>query len=152
VPGPEARPLRWSLPQPWEEVSHTADTGLAVRGATPEEALARLVLALGALLAGGGAVPETSEEPLEVREGADLAQTAVGVLREVLYRFATRGLIPCAVEVLALRPGEAVLRVASGPRDPARHAEGADVKAVTWHAARFAPEGGGWRAQVILDV
>jgi SHS2 domain-containing protein len=145
--------VRWSLPQPWEEVPHTADVGLAVRGASPEEALARLVLALGALLAGGGAVvDEVSEEPLEVHEGADLSQTAVGVLREVLYRFATRGRIPCAVEVLALRPGEAVLRVASGPRDPARHAEGADVKAVTWHAARFQPDDGGWRAQVILDV
>jgi SHS2 domain-containing protein len=144
--------VRLSLPQPWEEISHTADVGIAARGDTPEEALARLVLALGALLAGGGAVAEDRVEDMTVREGSDLAQTAVAVLREVLYRCVTARTLPCGCEVLSLRPGEARLVVATGPRDPVRHAEGADVKAVTWHAARFEPEGGGWRAQVILDV
>ena len=144
--------MRLSLPQPWEEVSHTADVGIAARGASPEEVLARLVLALGALASGGGTVTEDAEEELVVRGGSDLAQTAVEVLREALFRLATRGRIPCACEVLSLRPGEARLRIGSGPRDPLRHAEGADVKAVTWHAAAFAPDGGGWRAQVILDV
>jgi SHS2 domain-containing protein len=143
---------RLALPQPWEEVSHTADVGIAARGATPEEALCRLVLAFGALVSGGGPVAEAGEEELEVRGGTDLAQTAVAVLREILWRLATRGLIPCACEVLSLRPGEARLRVASGLRDPSLHGEGADVKAVTWHAARLAPDGDGWRAQVILDV
>jgi SHS2 domain-containing protein len=144
--------MRLSLPQPWEEVSHTADLGIAARGGNPEEALARLVLALGALAAGGGAVTEDAEEELVVRGGVDLAQTAVEVLREVHFRLASHGRIPCACEVLSLRPGEARLRVATGPRDPVLHAEGTDVKAVTWHAAALAPEGGGWRAQVILDV
>ncbi len=36
--------------------------------------------------------------------------------------------------------------------DPVRHAEGADVKAVTWHAARLEPEGDGWVAQAVLDI
>jgi SHS2 domain-containing protein len=144
--------VRLSLPQPWEELSHTADVGIAARGATPEEALARLVLALGALVAGGGPVPEGSEAEFTVSGGPDLAGTAVAVMREVLFRLATRGEIPCACEVLWLRPGEARLRVASAVRDPVLHAEGADVKAVTWHQARFEPEGEGWRAQVILDV
>ncbi len=144
--------MRLSLPQPWEEVPHTADVGIAARGATAGEALARLVLALGALAAGGGPVREDLEEEIEVREGADLAQTAVAVMREVHFRLAARGRIPCACEVTALSPGAARLRVGSGPRDPAIHAEGADVKAVTWHEARLAPDGAGWRAQVILDV
>lgn len=144
--------MRLSLPQPWEEVSHTADTGIAARGATPEEALARLVLALGALAAGGGAVRESGEEEFTVREGGDLAGTAVAVMREVLFRLATRGRIPCSCEVLTLRPGEARVRVGSGARDPEIHAEGADVKAVTWHEARLDRDGEGYRAQVILDV
>ena len=144
--------MRLALPQPWEELPHTADVGIATRGDTAEEALARLVLALGALVAGGGPVTEDAEEELVVRGGADLAQTAVGVLREVHFRTVTRGRIPCSCEVLSLAPGEARLRVGSGRRDPALHAEGADVKAVTWHAARLAPGGGGWRAQAILDV
>jgi SHS2 domain-containing protein len=144
--------VRLALPQPWEELSHTADVGIAARGDTPEEALARLVLALGALLAGGGAVTEDRVWDLAVREGEGLAQTSVAVLREVLYRAATGRAIPCACEVTALRPGEARLRVGAGPRDPALHAEGADVKAVTWHDARLEPDGPGWRAQAILDV
>ena len=144
--------MRLSLPQPWEELSHTADVGIAARGATPEEALARLVLALGALAAGGGAVRETAGEEFTVREGGDLAGTAVAVMREVLFRLATRGRIPCSCEVLSLRPGEARVRVGSGARDPVIHAEGADVKAVTWHEARLDRDGEGFRAQVILDV
>jgi SHS2 domain-containing protein len=144
--------VRLVQPQPWEEVPHTADVGIAARGDTAEEALARLVLALGAIAAGGGAIRESTDRELEVREGADLAGTAVAVLREVLYFLVTRGELPSSCEVLSLRPGEARLRVGSGPRDAALHAEGADVKAVTRHDARLAPEDGGWRAQVILDV
>lgn len=143
---------RLDLPQPWEEVSHTADVGIAARGDTPGEALCRLVLAFGALVSGGGPVRDSGVESLVVTGGADLAQTAVEVLREVLFRLATRGLVPCACAVDSLRPGEARLRIWSGPRDPALHGEGADVKAVTWHAARLEPDGPGWRAQVILDV
>jgi SHS2 domain-containing protein len=144
--------VRLALPQPWEEISHTADVGIAVRGRTAEEALARLVLALGALVAGGGGVTEEGVETLEVGRGSDLAQTAVAVLREVHFRIATRGEIPCACEVVSLRPGHARLQVGTGRRDPVLHAEGADVKAVTWHEARLEPDRDGWRAQVILDV
>ena len=144
--------MRLALPQPWEEVPHTADLGVAARGATPEEALARLVLALGALLAGGGAVEAERENLFTISEGSDRAQTAVAVLRELLFRFATQGAIPCACDVRSLCAGEARLLVASGSRDPVRHAEGVDVKAVTWHEARLEPDGDGWRAQVILDV
>ena len=150
---PDAPGRRLVLPQPWEEVPHTADLGIAARGATPEEALCRLVLAFGALVAGGGPVPAADDgEELVVRGGADLAQTAVEVMREVLFRLAARGLVPCACAVDSVQPGEARLRVWSGRRDPSLHAEGADPKAVTWHAARLEPDGAGWRAQVILDV
>ncbi len=150
APAPAAG--RLSLPQPWEAVPHTADVGIAARGSTPAEALARLVLALGALAAGGGGVAEDRDDAIEVRAGSTLAETAVAVMREVHFRLAARGRLPCACEVLALAPGLARLRVGSGPREPGRHAEGADVKAVTWHDARLEPDGRGWRAQVILDV
>jgi SHS2 domain-containing protein len=144
--------LRLSLPQPFEELSHTADVGVAARGDTAAEALARLVLALAALLCGGGEVAPGHDEVIRVEGAGDLAQTAVAVLREVLYRFATRREIPRACEVRSLAPGGAEVVVEMGPHDPARHAAGTDVKAVTYHAARLAPEGGGWRAQVLLDV
>lgn len=148
-------PLRYAQPQPYEEIAHTADAGLAARGATPEEALARLVLGLGAMLSGGAAAappPGGPPERVEVATGADLAQTAVALLREVLFRFATRREVPVAVELRSLAPGRAVADVSFGRWDPERNAEGADVKAVTYHAARLEPDGAGWRAQVLLDV
>jgi SHS2 domain-containing protein len=147
--------VRYALPQPYEEISHTADMGLAASGATPEEALARLVLGLGAMLSGGAAAappPAGEAVRIEASAGADLAQTAVALLRELLFRFATRRDVPVAVEVVALAPGRAAADVTFGRWDPERNAEGADVKAVTYHQARLAPADGGWRAEVLLDV
>jgi SHS2 domain-containing protein len=143
--------VRYALPQPFEEMSHTADAGVRVEGDTAEEALARLCLALSALLAGGGEVRVESEAEFEVPAGADPSQTAVAALRELLFRFATERVIAGAVEVIRLDERGASLRAGFGRFDPSRH-QGADVKAVTYHLARFAREGGRWRAQVILDV
>lgn len=144
--------MRYRLPQPYQELPHTADLGLSTRGRSPEETLARLVLALAGLLSGGGGVAPGGEEVLLVREGADLARTAVGVLREVLFRFAARREIPWGCEVRSLAAGRAELVVGFGPYRPELHGEGRDVKAVTYHRARFEPDGGSWIAEVYLDV
>lgn len=144
--------MRYRLPQPFEILDHTADVGLAVEGASAEEALARLVLALGALLAGGGPAEARVEERLACAGGPDLRGTALAVLRELLYRFSTARLLPAECEVLRLDEGGAELRVGFAAWDPALHAEGADIKAATWHASAFEREAGRWRAQVVLDV
>jgi SHS2 domain-containing protein len=144
--------VRYALPQPYEDLAHTADVGVRVRGASAEEALARLALALGTLLAGGGGARPEREERVAVAGGPGLAGTAVALLRELLFRFATDGLIPCEVEVHRAAADGAEATVAFARYDPARHAEGADVKAVTWHAARLEPEGEGWVAQAVLDI
>lgn len=141
-----------ALPQPFEDLGHTADVGVRVRGRTAEEALARLCLALGALLAGGGAVGQEDEERIAVAGGPGLSGAAVALLRELLFRFATRRAIPAAVEVLRLDEGGAEALVRSGRYDPERHGEGEDVKAVTWHRARLEREGGEWVGEVIFDV
>jgi protein archease len=144
--------VRYALPQPYEDLGHTADVGVRVRGATREEALARLVLAFGALAAGGGAVRAEREERVRVAGGPDLAGTAVALLRELLFRLATEQLIPAACEVLRADALGAEAIVSFGRRDAEAHAEGADLKAVTWHAARLADEGGGWVAQAVFDI
>jgi SHS2 domain-containing protein len=150
-----ARILAWvrhRLPQPYEDLGHTADVGIRVRGASCEEALARLALAFGTLVTGGEPAAPVREERLEVPGGPDLAGTAVALLRELLFRLATTGELPAEVEVLSASEAGAVATVGFGRHDPERHAEGADVKAVTRHAARLEREGDGWVAQVVLDV
>jgi protein archease len=144
--------MRLALPQPFEDLGHVADVGVRVRGATAEEALARLVLALAALAAGGGDVRAEREERLVVAGGPDLAGSAVALLRELLFRLAAEGLVPAACEVHGVSSERADATVAFGRRDPDAHAEGADLKAVTWHAARLEPDGGGWVGQAVFDV
>ena len=143
--------MRLALPQPFEDLGHTADLGVRVRGATAEEALARLVLALGAVLGGEGAFSPEREERLSVPGGADPAGSAVALLRELLFRFATTRLFPCACEITRVDGARAEGTVAFARWDPDQGL-GADVKAVTWHAARLEPEADGWVGQVVLDV
>jgi SHS2 domain-containing protein len=144
--------VRLGLPQAYEDLGHTADVGVRVRGATAEEALARLGLALGTLLSGGGEAPPGPDERVAVRGGPGRAGTAVALLRELLFRFSTERLLPAEIEVHRADDAGAEATVAFARYDPERHGEGVDVKAVTWHAARLEPEGGGWVAQVVLDI
>ncbi len=144
--------MRLRLPQPYEDLGHTADVGVRVRGATAEEALGRLALALGTLLSGGAPAPPGPDRRMAVAGGPGRAGTAVALLRELLFRFATERLLPAEIEVHRADEAGAEATVAFARWDPERHAEGADVKAVTWHAARLEPEGAGWIAQAILDV
>ena len=144
--------MRYALPQAYEDLGHTADVGVRVRGTSAEEALARLALVLGTLLSGGGPAPVASSAHLAVTGGPGLAGTAVALLRELLFRFATERLLPAEVEVHRADEAGAEATVGFARYDPDRHAEGVDVKAVTWHAARLEPEGGGWVAQVVLDI
>jgi SHS2 domain-containing protein len=144
--------VRLALPQPFEDLGHTADVGVRVEGASPEEALARLVLAFAQLVAGGAEVHAEREERLSVEGGPDLAGTAVALLRELLYLHAAEGKVPAACEVHRADAEGAEASVAFGRRDAERHAEGVDLKAVTWHAATLAREGGRWVAQVVFDI
>ena len=144
--------VRYRLPQAFEDIGHVADVGIRVRGRSAEEALARLVLAFATLVTGGGPVALEREERISVAGGPGLAGTAVALLRELLFRLATVRKVPVEIEVLSVDESGAVATVAFGRYDPERHAEGADVKAVTRHAARLEPEGDGWVAQVVMDI
>lgn len=144
--------MRYRLPQPYRDLEHTADVGVEVWGDSAEEALARLVLAESALLCGGGAVATLREGRLRSPPG-DLRATALWVLRELLYRFATSRELVGACEVVSLDPvAGAELALELGPFDPGAHAEGLDLKAVTLHRSAFEREGPRWRAAVVFDI
>jgi SHS2 domain-containing protein len=145
-------PERFRRPVPYQELDHTADAGVVVRGKSKEETLARLVLAYADLVTGGVPASASGEQSVVVEAG-DLAAMAVDVLRELLFRFDTQGLVPDSCEVLELHPetGARVV-VGAGSYDPARHAEGLALKAVTLHATRFEQDAGGWVAEVVFDV
>lgn len=142
----------YARPQPFEELDHTADAAVRVRGATAEEALARLVLALSELFTGGGPlVPSGSFRVLA--EPGDRAAMAVDVLRELLFRFESEGHVTWRCTPLRFDPGEgALVECEFGAYDPDAHRDGLVLKAVTLHGARFERRDGEWVAEVVFDV
>jgi SHS2 domain-containing protein len=144
--------VRFARPQPYEEIDHTGDVGVVVRGATAEEALARLVLAFTEIVTGGGSIEATGEHRIEV-EPSDRATMAIDVLRECLYELDISRMVAVACDVRRFDPatgGEVVLDV--GLYDPEALTEGVELKAVTFHAARFEEDNGGWIAQIVFDI
>jgi SHS2 domain-containing protein len=144
--------MRYCFPQPFDELDHSADVGVLVRGMTADEALARLVLAFAHVVTGGGQLTAMTEIVVKTGPG-DLAAVAVDVLRELLYRFDRDGYVPASCEVRCFDESEgAEVVIGVTPYDPVAHEEGIDVKSITWHEARFEREGDDWLAQVVLDV
>jgi len=144
--------IRFERPQPYEEIDHTADAGVIVRGSTREETLARLVLAFADLVTAGRPAKKSCERAFSVEPGDD-ASVAVDLLRELFFVFESERLIPIAVQVVRfeLDAGAEVL-VDLAPYDAVEHAEGLVLKAVTLHEARFERESDGWTAAVVFDV
>jgi SHS2 domain-containing protein len=142
-----------SSPQPFEALEHTADAGVRVRGATAEETLARLIVVMAQQSTGGEPVTATTKRDIEVAGGVELSTLAVEVLGAVHRVLATERLVVASAEVLQLSAERgARVRVRFGRFEPERFKEGLDVKAITYHAARFAPDGDGWVAQVVFDI
>ncbi len=149
----ERTPTVWSWPQPFEELEHTADVGVVVRGETPEMCLARLVLSFTSVVLGrveplAGGAPRVLEVP-----AGDRLTMAVDLLRELLYLFDTDEVVPrtCAVERFDEAAG-ARLVVEMVPFEEGEHEDLMDLKAVTWHEARFERTPDGWTARIIFDV
>lgn len=144
--------MTWIIPQPFETVEHTADTGVRVRGGSREETLARLILGHAQLLCAGVAPAPTETLSIDIDLDDDLALLGVDTLREMNRLFCSRRII--AREVTAVEWSETLVRIGMilGPYDAVTHNEGLDIKAVTFHAAVFEAEGDEYVAQVILDV
>lgn len=137
-------------------LDHTADTGIEVRAATPEELFAEAAVAFADTVTEVGRLAPRVKRRLAVR-GDDLPDLMVEWLSELLYRYEVEGLLFAAVrEVELRREGDAgwalTARVVGEPHDPARHPLKTLVKAVTYHALEVGPEGEGWTARVIFDI
>lgn len=145
--------MRYELPQPYEEMDHTADVGVIVHGVSAEETVARLVLAMSALLTGGGPIHPAPHAVTITAERGERIDMALDLLRELLFIFDCDHRIASGCEVTRFdREQGATMSVWLAPWDEEAHEEGTELKAVTLHEARFEPEGDGWRAQIVFDV
>jgi len=131
---------------------HTADLGVEVTAATPEDLYAGAAFALFDLLTDLTAV--RAEKPREIDVGGENpADLLVNFLREVLYACNGEGFLgkSCDIRFLTSKRLRAVLK--GEGFDPVRHRILKEIKAVTYHqcSVEEAPAGG-WVARVVFDV
>lgn len=141
----------------WRTLDHTADVALEVRAASWPELLSEAARAFGEWMTGAPLDPalHRTERAIEVR-GADRVETWVRFWRELLRLWTVEGFLASEARVEASGDGHSasvrVGCVSTGALEPAACA---DVKAVTWHAARVEGGEGGegpWRGTIVLDL
>ncbi len=135
----------------YETFEHTADLGLRVRAPDLDTLFAEAAACLFSVVVEDlGTVRPLQRIDVTI-DGTDREYLLFDWLRELLYRFDLRHLLPSRFEV---RVGESGLEgTAWGePFDPARHALAHEVKAITYHALKVERTADGWLAEVIVDI
>ncbi|MGI5861083.1 MAG: archease [Myxococcales bacterium] len=143
--------MRYRLPSAFQELPHTADVGIEVAGEDLAELYARAALGMSQLLAGGGPIEAKHEQRL-VAEGEDRAALLVDFCRQVLDRFFLGRSLLAEIEIDQLSESRIEARGWFGPFDPEAHAEGVDIKAVTYGGAEVEQVEEGWRARLVFDI
>ncbi len=131
----------------YELLEHTADVGVRARGGTLEELFEQATLGVAEVL--GAWRPGAGRTVALTVEAADLGALLVDWLNEVLYlrevRYGSLGAV--TVERVAAERATGSVALTSG--EPSG---GTYVKAATYHGLRVERSGGGWLAEVYLDV
>ncbi|NLX98998.1 MAG: archease [Rhodopirellula sp.] len=135
----------------YEVFEHTADVGLRARATDLNELFAEAARALFSLiLANPDSVRPVQEASIRI-EGDQVEDLLFDWLAELLYRFDTNHLLfrdfHVAVDAAGL---EATAR--GEPVDLGRHELEMELKAITYHGLTVRREGGGWLAEVIVDI
>ena len=135
----------------YEFFEHTADAGLKVYGRTLEELFVNAAQGLVALLVEGSPITATETRMIAL-SAPSLAALLQRWLKELLFWFATDRFLPALYHLDAVTDTELRGRILGERFDPSRHAQGVEVKGVTYHDYRVQKRGDRWEASVIFDV
>jgi SHS2 domain-containing protein len=132
---------------------HTADLGLAIRGADLDDLFRTAAEGLfDCIVANRSAVHVQSRESVKL-ESDSPAELLRDWLSELIFRFETRHFIYAQFEVHVAADGRGLeAEVGGEPIDAARHVLDHEVKAVTHHGLSVRRHGEEWVAEVILDI
>lgn len=134
-----------------ETFDHTADVGLAARADTLGELLEALAEGLADVICPRGQVADQAGWELDVA-AEDVEALAVDFLCEVMAAIQTDRFAVARCQVRSAEEHRVRAELRGEAYDPARHEIATEVKAVTYHQLRIAPEGDGWAGRVILDL
>ena len=135
----------------YEELEHTADLRLKVYGADERELFANAAFALFDTLADLSGVREEVTDEVAA-EGADLEETLVNFLGELLYRFDGEGRVYRSCRVVELDSRHVRAALSGEPFEAARHEAKTAIKAVTFHDVQISRGGDGLSVVITCDT
>ena len=137
----------------YREIEHTADVGLELEAPDLEAAFELAAASMFDLMCDLDGVGDDVCRTVRIRaRDADLENMMVRWLSELLYVFATEGLLLSRFDVRKLTRDAIEADVAGERYDPARHAFKSELKAVTYHDLAVDQTDSGCFVRVIFDT
>ncbi|MFP4027465.1 MAG: archease [Candidatus Brocadiia bacterium] len=135
----------------WQEINHTADLALRVRGDSWEDLLTNAARGMIDSVLDPEKIRPAQEK--EVRANADTREgLIVEFLEEILFAFDAENFAPRNVELnhATEKSVRAILKGEGFNRE--RHEIRNAIKAVTWHQLEVLYHDGNWEVTIIFDV
>ncbi|MBW1742060.1 MAG: archease [Deltaproteobacteria bacterium] len=139
------------MSEKYEFIEHTADLGFKVYGASLEGLFVHAAEAFFETILSPESVEEKIERSIEVEAGA-LDELMVSWLDEFLYLYDAEKLVFKRFQIKSIQQDQLRAKAWGEKIDPARHEIKSGIKAVTYHKLYVRERGGGWEAQVIVDI
>ncbi|MFH1577918.1 MAG: archease [Candidatus Omnitrophota bacterium] len=141
----------------YEIIDHTADIGIRVYGKDPETLFFNAANAMFEVM-----LEATKKKPIPKRvkhkkfmlnkKGSSLEDVFVAWLGELLYLFATEGLIMDKADIQALDSSGIHAEITGKIFDPDFDRIKTEIKAVTYHELEVIKTDKGYQAEVIFDI
>jgi SHS2 domain-containing protein len=131
----------------FEEIEHTADIAIRVRGRDLAELFANAAYGMACQLADPGAVDQTVEHSIEL-DAYDVETLLVSWLGELLYLGEREECVFTDFDVLQVAPTRLRAVVRGGPVKE----HGAHIKAVTFSELEIVRTDAGYETTVVFDV
>ena len=136
---------------PYQVTDHTADLGITVQAGSLESLFKEAARAVSELIVGKRVFRSAEEIRISV-SGKDWPDLMVNWLREVLYLWNGKNLVPGPVDILRIEQFtiEAMVSVDSTPCNP--HDVLTEIKAVTYHGISVEKQASDWQARILFDI
>ena len=137
--------------RPYTFFDHTADIGISAEGETLAALFTRLAQGVTELIAEESRLQPREARPVQLA-ASDVEMLLLAWLQELLFWFSTDRFLAVEYELEEVTPTTLRGRVRGETFDPARHAQGREVKAITRHLLEVRQDRGTWHGRVIVDI
>ncbi len=131
----------------YEEIEHTADIAIRIRGRDLAELFANAAYGMACQLADPGAVEQSNEQHIEL-DAYDTETLLVSWLEELLYLGERDECVFCDFDMQQVTPTQLRATARGGPVEEF----GAHIKAVTFNELEVVRSGAGYETSIVFDV